>query len=102
MNIYNVFDTLEWSFMIKAFEYFTLMEYVIKLISIIHNNIDNQIINNGQMSKGFIVTREVRQGNPLSPCIFVTAIELSVVAVRHTVNQGYHTKLCRKNQSICR
>ena len=37
------------------------------------------------MSEEFIVTRGVRQGCPLSPCIFVTTVELLAVAVRNNV-----------------
>ena len=37
------------------------------------------------MSEGFTVTRGVRQGYPLSPCIFVIAVELLAIAVRHNV-----------------
>ena len=37
------------------------------------------------MSEGFTVSRGVRQGCPLSPCIFVIAVELLAIAVRHNV-----------------
>ena len=37
------------------------------------------------MSEGFMVSRGVRQGCPLSPCIFVIAVELLAIAVRHNV-----------------
>ena len=37
------------------------------------------------MSEGFMVSRGVRQGCPLFPCIFVIAVELLAIAVRHNV-----------------
>ena len=37
------------------------------------------------MSEGFTVTRGVRQGCPLSPSIFVIAVKLLAIAVRHNV-----------------
>ena len=52
----KAFDTLEWSSIMKAFEYFNFPEYLIKGTSATYN-IDGQTINNRHMSKGFIVTR---------------------------------------------
>ena len=37
------------------------------------------------MSEGFTLPRGVRQGCPLSPCIFVIAVELLAIVVRHNV-----------------
>ena len=37
------------------------------------------------MSEGFTVSGGIRQGCPLSPCIFVIAEELLAIAVRHNV-----------------
>ena len=69
IDFYKAFDTLEWTFIKKAFEYFNFPEYLIKWVSVIYNNINSCIINNGHMSEGFTVSRGVRQGCPLSPCI---------------------------------
>ena len=85
-DFYKAFDTLEWSFIKKAFEYLNFPEYLIKWVSVIYNNINNHIINNGHMSEGFTVSRRVRQGCPLSSCIFVIAVELLAIAARYNVN----------------
>ena len=57
VDFYKAFNTLEWSFIKKVFEYFNFSEYLIKWIPVIYNNIDSQKINNRHMSEGFIVTR---------------------------------------------
>ena len=55
------------------------------------------------MSEGFSVSRGVRQGFPLSPCIFVIAVELLAIAVRHNVKiKGIKENGVEKNSSICR
>ena len=55
IDIYRAFDTLQWSFIMKAFENFIFPEYLIKWVSVISNNIDSHIISNGHMSEGFMI-----------------------------------------------
>ena len=52
VDFYKAFDTLQWSFIKKAFEYFNFPECLIKWISVMCNNIDSQVINNGLISEG--------------------------------------------------
>ena len=39
IDCYNAFDTLEWKFIKKVFEYLNFVQYIIKWVSIIYNNI---------------------------------------------------------------
>ena len=61
IDFYKSFDTIEWSFILKAFEFCNFLEYLIKLLENICSNIDNRIINNGHMSEWFTWTRAVGQ-----------------------------------------
>ena len=70
VDFYKAFDTTEWSLIQKAFTFFNFPEYKIKWIEIIYSKIHCRIINNGHLSEGFTLTRDVRQGCPLSPCFF--------------------------------
>ena len=83
VDFFKAFNTLEWSFVKKAFEYLNFPENLIKLVSVIYNNVNSHIVNNGHMSKGFTVTRGVIQRYPLYPCIFVIAAEILAIAGRH-------------------
>ena len=82
IDLYKAFDTIEWSFIQKAFKFFNFPEYLTKRIEIIYTNINSRIINNGLMSEVFNLTRGVRQGCPLSSCLFVIAVEIPEIAVR--------------------
>ena len=61
VDFYEAFGIIDWSFIKKAFEYFSFPGYLLKWISIIYNSIDSLIINNGHV-RGYIVNEEVRQG----------------------------------------
>ena len=41
IDFYKAFDTLEWTFIKKAFEYFNFPEYLIKWVSVIYKNINS-------------------------------------------------------------
>ena len=73
---------IEWSFIQKAFTFFNIPDYLTKWIRILYTNINSRIINNGHMSEGFNLTRGVRQGCPLSPSLFVIALEILAIAIR--------------------
>ena len=93
IDIYKAFDNIEWSFIQKAFKFFNFPEYLTKWIGILYTNINSRIINNGHMSEGFNLTRGVRQGCPLSPCLFVIAVEILEIAIRcNSKIKRYHTK----------
>ena len=63
----KAFDTLEWSFLQKALQHFNFGPDFTKWVSTIYNIPTSVIVNNGVFSERFPISREVRQGCPLSP-----------------------------------
>ena len=51
-------------------------------ISILYNNVESGVMNAGFMTNYFKVSRGVRQGCPLSPLLFVLAVEMLALKIR--------------------
>ena len=78
----KAFDTVSWKFMKNVLEYFNFGPSVISWISIFQNGSESCIIQNGFMSEFFNLKRGCRQGDPISPYIFILCAEILGKMVR--------------------
>ena len=78
----KAFDTLEWSFLHRVLEIFNFGPKIRKWVSILYNDIESGVMNGGYMTNYFKVSRGVRQGCPLSPFLFVLAVEILALKLR--------------------
>ena len=83
----KAFDTVSWKFIEKVLDYFNFGPSVKSWIKLFQNGSESCIIQNGHMSDFLQLKQGCRQGDPLSPYIFILCAEIL-------------GKLIRKNQTL--
>ena len=82
LDFQKAFDTIEWKFIQNAIALFNFGESIQRWISTFYTNIQSSVLNNGFSTDYFALSRGVRQGCPLSPFLFVLAVELLACKIR--------------------
>ncbi len=72
----KAFDTVEHAFLIKVMQKFNFANDIINWVKLFYSGAKSCVSNNGHLSDFFSVNRGVRQGCPLSPYLFIIAIEI--------------------------
>ena len=85
----KAFDRVEWEYLTSTLSTFNIGPVFIKWIKILYNSPKALIKTNNQLSSPFSLMRGTRQGCPLSPILFASAIELLAAKIRsHSLIKG--------------
>lgn len=76
LDFSKAFDTIEWEFMFNSLEKFGFGRSFINWVKILYTNITGCVKNNNWLTASYKISRNIRQGCPLSCLLFVIATEL--------------------------
>lgn len=82
LDFEKAFDSISWSFLKKALDFFNFGPDLQQWVRTFYNNPTTCIYVNGQYSEWFSIFRGVRQGDPSSPYLYLIGAEVLSVMLR--------------------
>ena len=84
IDLCKAFDSLKWPFIFEMLKLYEFGSKIIDWIKILYKKPKCRVIINNYLSHFFDVKKEVRQGDPLSPTIFVICTEYLAAMLRQS------------------
>ena len=79
----KAFDSLSWSFIEKVLTFFNFGTFIKNWVKVLYNNANLAVNQGGNLSDFFYMGRGCRQGDSLSPYIFILCVEILAIRIRN-------------------
>lgn len=89
IDLSKAYNRLSWRFIKQVLVELTLPESIIKLIMSYVSYVKYQICVNGELTDSFTPSNEIRQGDPLSPYLFVLCVKKLFHIIFDSVQKGF-------------
>ena len=89
LDLEKAYDRLDWRFVIDSLRDLGINEHFSNLIWHCISSVSMDILWNGDRTGDFFPTRGIRQGDPLSPYLFVICIERLSHLIQAAVDEGF-------------
>ncbi|XP_072056255.1 secreted RxLR effector protein 78-like [Arachis hypogaea] len=89
----KAYDRLEWDFFEKVLMKLDFAEKWVELVIKCVRSAHYRVKGNGELSKRIKPQRGLRQGDPLSPYLFILAAEMFTILMQEAQEKGYITGL---------
>ena len=82
----KAFDSVSWTFINNVLDFFNFGVSFKKWINIFNRNVNSCVHINGHLSEWFFLQRGCRQGDPISPYIFLLCVEILAILIKNNEN----------------